>query len=624
MRGLANNNEGTVNLITNLRTRFSSFLLQPIWVHLGLIVLVGITVYSNSFRVPLILDDNYTISYLGSSKISDLILHGSSRRVADVTFALNNYVHGFWLPGYHITNLVIHLATAITLYLFVHAAIESLRGTREARSWTFVEQFVPFATALLFVCHPLQTQAVTYIIQRYTSLAALLYLLSALAFVRARYAFDQGQIRRKTWLWGGISLIAALLAVGCKQIALTLPLMLILLEGILFRGRLLNRRFYIVCGALFLIIPAFLLFEWQQGTLDDFLYDLRQATSDNNFISRGTYFLTQTRVVATYLRLLFLPINQNLLYDYPIYRSLFSAPILASLALHCTLVITAIFLLHMSRKSRCSTDWQCAACLRLAALGIAWFYIALAVESSIIPIRDVIFEHRVYLPSVGFFITITAISALAVRNRHSGERSAWILLTVLCLLLGGMTIARNHIWNDALGLWQDTAQKSPNKGIVLANLGSEYLHRGMPDKSLRYFSRAIEVNPNLDFRAKSGLGISLQGLNIFRSRFTTGQEYILAGGLLNGGTLDFSKLPQWDSVIANNRGLAYEYLGEYEKAWNVYENAVWINPAYDLAWYNLGLLSFRLGDKNAVAKAVGRLKTLNPPLAQELESLAQH
>lgn len=610
-----------MTFVTSIRTRFCSSGFNPLWLHLGLIVLAGIAVYSNSFQVPFILDDNYSISYFGSSSIPDLLLHGSARRVADVTFALNSYVHGFWIPGYHITNLAIHLATAITLYIFVQAAIQSLRFPDNAKEPQFVDRFVPFATALLFVCHPVQTQAVTYIIQRYTSLATLFYLLAAVAFIRSRTAYELGHRQRTVWLWGCASLVATLLAVSCKQIACTLPLMLVVLEYILFRGRLLNRRFFIVCGSLAMLIPLFLLYEWQQGTLDDFLYDLRQATTDNQYMSRTSYFLTQTRVVVTYLRLLFLPINQNLIYDYPVYNSLFSAPVLASLALHCTLVISAIVLLYLSgQRNLPLPDRSDRVCLRLAALGIAWFYIALTVESSIVPIRDVIFEHRVYLPSAGFFLTITALTALAVRSHRSGGRIAWGMLALICLCLGSMTIARNHVWNDSLTLWQDTAQKSPNKGIVLANLASEYLQRSMPAQSLPLFSRAIEVNPNLDFRAKSGLGISLKSLNIYDSRFSTGQEYILPGGVLNGGTLDYSKLSQWDSIIANNRGLAYEYLGEYEKAWNVYQNSVWINPAYDLAWYNLGLLSARLGEKEEFLKAIGKLRTLNPALAKALES----
>jgi tetratricopeptide (TPR) repeat protein len=187
-----------------------------------------------------------------------------------------------------------------------------------------------------------------------------------------------------------------------------------------------------------------------------------------------------------------------------------------------------------------------------------------------------------------------------------------------------MTIARNQVWGDSLTLWQDNALKSPYKGIVQANLGAEYLIRKMPDKSLTLFSRAVELNPNLDFRAKTGIGASLKALNIYKSRFTTGEEYILAGGVLNGGTLDYGNFSKWESVTNNNMGLAYEYLNEPDKARKAYLVSVTMNPAYDLAWYNLALLASRHGDKGLVNEALSHLKTLNPPMAKSLESVVPH
>lgn len=613
-----------MNLLAGLQARFCSSRINPTWTHLVLILLVGITVYSNTFYVPFVLDDHYSIEFFGTLKFKDIIFHGSDRRVGDLTFALNDYLHGANLVGYHSTNLAIHLATAITLYFFVHSIIFSLRKSITDNQTTFMEQFMPFATALLFVCHPLQTQAVTYTIQRYTSLATLFYLLSVLAFTKARYAFEQERYQLKTWLWGSACIVAALLSFGSKQIAATIPLMLIVLEVMLFRGRLLNRRFFIACTALFMLIPATLLYEWQAGQLDDFLYDLRHATADNLFISRTVYFLTQTRVVVTYLRLLFLPINQNLFYDYPIYSSFFSLSVLASIALHSFLIIVAIVFFRLSRNNLSSINWSRGVSQRLAALGIVWFYIALTVESSLIPIRDVIFEHRVYLPSVGFFITITAILAGMIGTQQTGKRTLWALLAISCLTLSGMTIARNHIWGDSLTIWEDTAKKSPNKGIVLANLAAEYLDRNRPDKSLPLFVRAIEANPNLDFRAKTGVGASMKALKMNESRFTTGDEYILPGGTLNGGYLDYGSYSKWESVISNNMGLAFEYLNAPEKALHAYKTSVTMNPAYDLAWYNMALLTARWGFKAQTAEAINRLKILNPAMAKVLESTVPH
>lgn len=589
-----------------------------------MIALAGIGAYSNTFNVPFVLDDLYSIDFFGNSRIPDLLLHGSARRVADVTFALNYKVHGPQLPGYHATNIAIHLAAAFSLYFLAKSAISSICGAKKENESPFFMLFIPVASALLFVAHPLQTQAVTYTIQRYTSLSTLFYLFSVLAYVKSRNSFEAGRHPRTTWIWAGFSLVAALLAFGSKQIAVTLPLILIVMEYVLYGGRLLNRRFFIASGLLFTLIAVYLLYQWYTGTLDEFLFDLRHATSDNIYMSRTTYFLTQARVVVTYLRLLVLPINQNLYYDYPVYSSLVSVPVLCSLVLHGLLVTSAVVLLRMSRSGNAEAGGPQRACMRLAALGTAWFYITLALESSLIPIRDVIFEHRLYLPSAGFFLTVTALSALAVHNQLASARTAWALLTISGLVLGSMTIARNQVWGDSLTLWQDTAKKSPNKGIVLVGLAAEYLSRNMPEKSLPLFVRGLEIDMNLGFRSKIGIGASLKALNVYGSRFTTGEEYILSGGTFNAGAFDYARSSEWDGVIHNNLGLAYEYLMEPGKALKAYKTALILNPAYDLAWYNLALLTSSRGDKALATEAIKRLKPLNPPMAKALESSILH
>jgi len=604
-------------------TSFRSLNLSSQWIHLTLILLAGTAVYINSLNVPFVLDDVYNIRYLGGKGLGDLLLNGGARRFADITFALNYQFFGLQVNGYHVTNLVIHLATAITLYFLTQSSITALRSTATPlvgalEQTLFIERFLPLATALLFVSHPIQTQAVTYTVQRYTSLATFFYLVSVLAFVKARVGFEQHGIKWNVWIWGWVTVLAALLAIGTKQIAITLPFMLILLEVCLFRGHLLGRRFMIGCGVLLMLVSAVFLYQWQNGTLSFFLYDLRHATTDDYYASRTTYFFTQLRVIVTYLRLLCLPINQSLFYDYPIYTSLLSFPVLASATLHVTLITTAFIMLRMSRQTLTSADSSQKLSLRLAALGIFWFYLTLAVESSFIPIRDIIVEHRIYLPSAGFFIAVSAVVTLVVRQRHACIKAAWLILVIICLVLSGMTIKRNRIWSNSLSLWQNSLSNAPNNGLVLANLANEYMSLQMADKALPLYVHAIEVKPNLYFRSKIGLGFALQALNISGSRFTTGQEFMLPGGTLGAGTLDPGRYPEWEAVISNNMGLAYEYLGELVKARSCYDTALSKYPAYDRAWYNLGTLAERLGDTADLANAIKQLQALNPNLASSL------
>ena len=583
-------------------------------IHIALIILVGVISYANTMNVPLIMDDTNLSGY-DNLNILEIMLNGGVRRIADITFIINSKIHGLRVTGYHLVNLTIHLLASAVLYSVVSHIITSLNIVYKLTEDTaFVRRFVPFAVAIFFVSHPVQTQAVTYIIQRYTSLATLFYLLSVLLFLKCRLKIEKDAPRIHAFLWAGASLAAWLLAMGSKQIAVTLPLMLLLIEITLFRGKFVNKRFFLACGTFFLIVLCAGIVKWHDSSWYDFLYDLNRATSEDHTASRITYFSTQTRVVATYLRLLCLPVGQSLLYDYPVYRTLLSAPVIASLALHTFIISTAFVLLSRSQKNLCSQDKLRGVLQRLASLGIAWFYVTLSVESSIFPIRDVIFEHRIYLPSIGFFMTVTAVIALITLYRQT---AAWSIIALACIVLAGTTISRNRLWSDTLMFWQDTAKKAPNNGFATANLGGAYLAHDMPEKALPLFVRAI--NMNAPFQAFN-LGEALIRLKIDRSRFTTGRELLFTEKALASNRIDGVSLMKYDAAIRNNLGLAYEYLGEPENARRNYIFSTRINPAYDLAWYNLGLLSQRSGDRDQAVNALSQLNKLNSPLAESLAS----
>ena len=591
-------------------------LLMKQWraIQVALIVLAGAAVYSNTLHVQFVLDDYARINFHGSRELLEILLHGGSRRVADFTFALNYRLHGLEVTGYHLVNLVVHLAAAVTLYYLAVSALDALRMSfpgpdNESGESGFTDRFVPLAAALLFVLHPIQTQAVTYIIQRYTSLSALFYLLSALFFVRARIAFEKEGRLSRVLLIGATALAAGLMAIWSKQTAVTLPLMLIALEITLFRGRLLNRRFFIAGGCLALVLGVILTARhgWQPG---DLLDHLDKSTTEDRFIGRTTYFLTQLRVVATYLRLLCLPYGQSLFYDFPVYNSLLTLPVVASLTLHVTLMIAALLLFRQSGKSLLTGNRMRGELQRLAALGVVWFYIAMIVESSIFPITDIIFEHRIYLPSAGFFLTAAAGTALLVGNR----KAVWALLVAVSLLLGGLTVARNNLWGDTMALWQDTARKAPNKDLAIANLAGEFMRLNQPEKALPLFVRSLELNPRFESVVNIYLGKTLQYLNVDTGLFTTGEE-LSSYEKVDVSPEDRKKM---ECIMFNNLGLAYEYLEEPLKARVSYRTAVRIDPAYHLAWYNLGLLALRTGDRAQFDAAQAELRKIKPYLADRL------
>ncbi len=565
-----------------------------------LILLAGIVAYANTLHVPFVMDDA-AIGGLGPASPLHHLLHGTARRIADITFSLNYRLHAMNVAGYHIVNLAIHLAAAVTLYALTFSALHALQRPVPAREHDgFLPRFVPLATALLFVLHPVQTQSVTYIIQRYTSLATLFYLLAALLYVRSRLLHEEGASLICRTVPAAGCVVAGLLALGSKQIAATLPLMLIVLEVALFRGRLLGRRLVLFCGIGAALLLLSFLALGVNGSLQDAAYDLRHATAEDSNTSRLAYFLTQTRVVVLYLRLLLVPYGQSIFHDVGL-STVVTPAVLGSLALHGGLIATAILLIRRSEQPLS----------RLAALGICWFYVALIVESSIFPITDLVFEHRIYLPSAGFFLAVAAITAGLIRN----QRGAWGVLVMVCLVLGGLTIARNRLWNNRLHLWQDTVAKAPGRYLAWANLAGEYLSLGHPDPAIRAYIRTLELNPGLHASVQARLGIALLQLKQFSGRVTPGQ-----GNPTDTSEKVFYKnMSNRLAILFNNQGVAYEYLGQPAKADTFYRQALWADRDYDLAWYNWGVLAKSKGDGGQSAMALRELQRLGSPLGEKLK-----
>lgn len=590
--------------------------------HVPMIVLLGLACYCNSFSAPFMFDDFASIiknpDITGGKNLWELLLHGGSRRIADISFALNYRLHGLHIAGYHITNLAIHLSSAVALYFLTVSLLDSLNlsdspDEPEVSEYSQIkDRFIPLSTALIFVCHPLQTQAVTYIVQRHTSLATLFYLLALLAYLKGRITFEKNGVKTGVLFWGLLLSVMSLLAFHTKQITFTLPLMMVMLEVFLFRDRMF-KRFIVVTGLvsvllfMTLLLPAFL-----NGSFAGVMFDLRHATSEDIYFARYSYFITQIRVVVTYLRLLIMPFQQNLDYDYPIFTSIRNAEVLASLFLHFMLLAAAFVLYRCSRRHSISADLRQRHNLRLISFGIVWFYIALIIESSFIPITDVIMEHRVYLPSVGFCISFAALMHFIFRKLQRNLRYQWIALAAICLVLSTLTVARNRTWSDDLRFWQDAAGKSPAKGRVVSNLGIAHLKRGQYELALRLFVEAIKLDTRLE-NAWASLGLCLKGMNLYEGRFLTGEEF-----LTKDGTMDMRWYKQRNSSEFNNMGLSCEFVGRPDDAHKWYVQSVSMNPDFDLGWFNLGLLSARLGKYSQGEAALMKLKYLNPDLADKL------
>jgi protein O-mannosyl-transferase len=519
---------GEIKRMSYATTKATRLLHHPA-LHLLLLALVALIAYSNSFHVPFIFDDEPSISknellrdlsnYLGGPAGYD---EHPNRFVGYLSFALNYRFGALEVFGYHLVNLAIHLANGMLVYVLARLSLQTpsfvswkaaaprsgaLPGAAAVAPPDYCS-LIPLCAALLFVSHSVQTQAVTYIVQRLTSLATFFYLAAFVLYLRWRSARADGAPLASARVWPAflLSLLATLLAMKTKEIAFTLPVVILLYEFCFFGPPRLRQLAELVPTFLTLLVIPWTLMS-QQPESGGILAGINSATVVETTLSRWDYLCTQFSVIVRYLGLLFFPVNQNFDYDYRASHSLWEPRTFLSLILLLALLGFALWLLY--RSSRAARQVAAAApssgepCyapfLRLAAFGVLWFFVTLSVESSIIPIVDLIYEHRLYLPSVGFLIALATLALvgaqrLALRAPAAAKLVPALLCIAVCLLTAA-TYARNQVWQSPETLWQDVITKSPQKPRGYDSLGAFYARQRRPAQAIPAFEAAIRLDP---------------------------------------------------------------------------------------------------------------------------------
>jgi tetratricopeptide (TPR) repeat protein len=506
---------------------------------------------------PIVRNLSYFVHPSEASKFTGFAQHGSlkKRYVGHLSFALNYRAHGLNVMGYHITNLLIHILNGMLLYSLIMMTFRTPRlsdSSLKDSSGT-----IALFAALLFVLHPVQTQAVTYIVQRFTSMAATFYLFSLVCYIRSRL----GTVATKRHLLFALSVLFAALAMETKEVAFTLPASIALYEFMFFSGKIKRRALYLIPLFLTMLIIPLSHLELDKPLLET-LGEMDEATTIRD-ISRFDYLMTEFRVVVTYLRLLVLPVNQNLDYSYPIYGSFFNAPVLLSFLFLSSILGLGVYLLYRSR----STDSS----LRLSAFGIFWFFITLSVTSSIIPLH-VIYEHRMYLPSIGMITAFVIFISLLIKRRELTKSFLIPAMALIVVALTGTTYARNSVWKSEISLWRDVVQKSPDNARGHNNLGTAYDEEGMYDRAINHFRAAIRLLPTYA-EAHNNLGAILEVKGMTEDAI---QKYRTAVELK----------PDYEEAH-NNLGTIYYATGRKNSALDHYRIVLKLNPYHAEAYYNL-------------------------------------
>jgi len=579
---------------------------------LALIAVVGVAAYANTFTMAFNFDDNFNIVSANALRnlgpLRELFDLRPIRAVGLITFAINYRLHGSSVVGYHVVNLLIHLGSAWLLAALVlttfrtpiMAGSDAVLPDHQGRR---VSRVAALFAGLLFVAHPIQTQAVTYLVQRYASLATLWYLLAVFCYARARLAGED----RRWWGaldWGAGTLLAAALAMKTKEISFTLPFALVLYEFCFFRNSW-QKRLAILGGG----IAAFLLILWVKFgmALVPRLLDIWAGMRMQTAMSRADYLCSQFPVIVTYLRLMIWPAGQSIEHQATVYKTFWTVPVVASFTLLSTLLLAGCLLVRRAGKGNPA--------LRLAGFGILWFFLTLTVESSIIPIVDLIFEHRVYLPFAGACMAVAVGIALAA-ERVSRPGLVYGAAGTLIVVLAIVTFVRNEVWRTPVSLWRDAAVKAPTSSRSWNNLAYAYLREKRPAEALPALIRAIELNPGPP-DAWNNIGIALEQIGRYQGRLQRNFNMFRSAEDLKNQTV-------WFANAYNNLGLAHEFLGQPAAAIQSYQKAASYRPDLAVAYFNLGLSALMLNNQPLAEEQYLRLLRLNSQFAAELGRLLGH
>ena len=456
----------------------------------GVIAAAALAAYANSFSGPFLFDDapsvsqNLTIRHLWPigpvlRPPSNGALTVAGRPVVNLSLAINFALGGAHVWGYHALNLAIHVLAGLALFGIVRRTA-SVRIAADTRGDTPDPATLAFLVALLWTVHPLQTESVTYVVQRAESLMGLFYLLTLYCFVRGA-ACGEDASRRGALRWFALAWLACLLGMGTKEAMASAPVVVLLYDRTFVSGTFReawrrHRGVHLCLAGTWLLLGFLMVHTGGRGGSAGFGLG----------VSGWRYALTQCQAVVLYLKLSVWP--HPLVIDY----GTGAAAGLADVWPQALLVAGLL----------AGTAWSL---VRRPAIGFAgaWFFLILAPTSSIVPIvTQTIAEHRMYLP-------LAAVIALAVLGiyRLAGRR-ALVVLAVLAAVLGVMTARRNRDYRSEAAIWSDAVERLPGNPRARYNLGVALGRSHDSAGAIAQYEEALRLRPD-DAEAHNNLAIEL-------------------------------------------------------------------------------------------------------------------
>jgi tetratricopeptide (TPR) repeat protein len=533
--------------------------MSTIFLSVLLIVVLGFAVYANSVNGQFIWDDYHLVkenAYI--TKWSNLekvftkgIREGAGRKgntyrpMQMITYMIDYSLYELKVQGYHLTNIIIHVLAALCIYWLINII--------------FRDNLISLFTAALFVVHPVHTEAVAYISGRADPMAFLFMLLSLIFYIKN---LNSGSIT--SFIIMSLSYISAILS---KESSIILPLMIVLYHYTF------KKKIKIVSFSAVLAIT--------------FIYGLLRATFLKSLLFVDTLHPTTLSerapgffiALINYLRLLFLPFPLHMEYSSKLFnigdpRALLGIVILFSL-------LTWGFLKRNSDK--------------LVFFSIAWFFITLMPVSNLYPVNAYMYEHWLYVPSIGFFLMISA--GLTSLYRKNGLKiSVSLVMAFLLSYYSYLTIKQNSYWQESVTFFKRTLKYSPYSARIYNDLGFTYQRMDKMEDAVASYKKAIEVDAGYP-----------------RAYFNLGAIYFSKGNYSGAAPL-YKKLaeiaPNFD--VYYRLSSAYLNIGEKTEAFNAIKKAVELMPDNIDAYVKLGDVYASLGEKEKAISIYKKAMSINP------------
>ena len=516
------------------------------------------------------------------------------RPAACLSFALNYYLGQDNVLGYHIVNISIHFLSAIFLFLFIY---HTLNLPSVAARYGPNSYFVAFLSAILWAINPIQTQAITYIVQRMASMAGMFYIISMYLYLRGRMA-SQNPVKA---LFFSLCALSTILAFFSKENALMIPVSLffydfLLIQGVSREKAKKNLKILLaVTGITLSMVILFLVFSEITFSSLFSLYSKRPFTLWERLI-------TQPRVIIFYISLILYPMSTRLSLtpDIAISNSLFDPPTtILAILLIIGMVIGAIYLAKRQP---------------LISFSVFFFFLNHIVESSILPL-ELIFEHRNYIPSMLFFVPI-AIGLLKAISYFSYKRSMQVIIALSIILViiaeGHSTFMRNFTWKNEESLWIDCVDKYPNLYRPQHNLAKYYQDHNRINKAIGEYENALKLKVTNIKDEKAITYFNLGAIYFLEKEFGKAKQYYLQAISID---------PCLPGVHNNLAVILAATTQSYQEVYDELNKAIKCNPASMGAHSNLGILLVKSGRIDEGIAEIKKALEIDPNNIPTLERL---